>query len=134
MIASRLRGPDSATMVGLLTAAGVYLIYNQAVPNLTDVRMSTPHQNDVETERKHAAWKSAALVGVVFLVARDINSFIISGAALTGIDLMYKHANAVHPATGQLDTGTAPASVEDQSSYPLPDYDSGTDENNVAGY
>lgn len=121
MFPSRL-APDSATMVGLLTAAGVYLIYNNALPNLTDLRTAQPHDQDVETCRKQAAWKSVALIGVVFLVARDFNSYIISGAALVGIDYMYKHANAVEPSTGKLDVSGGGTSIATGSEYPLPDY------------
>lgn len=122
-LVSRLQ-PDSATTVGLLTATGVYLIYNNALPNLTDVRASMPHNGDVETERKHAAIKSAALIGLVFLVARDVNSYIISGAALVGIDYMYKHANGVHPNTGKIDMDSQGDSVAPglAQAYPLPDY------------
>jgi hypothetical protein len=121
---SRLQ-PDSATTVGLLTAAGVYLIYNNALPNAADVRSAMPHNDDVDKLRRQAAFKSAALIGLVFLVARDLNSYIISGAALVGTDYMYKHANAIHPATGQMDTGgggmtIAPGLAE---AYPMPSYD-----------
>lgn len=121
---SQLKSPDSATMVGLLTAAGVYLIYNNSVPNLTDVRASMPHNSDVETSRKAAAWKSAALVALVFVVARDLNSYIISGAALVGIDYMYRHANGTHPATGRLDSsgGGETIAPELAAAYPMPDY------------
>lgn len=125
MALSRLVNVDSGTMVGLLTAAGVYLIYNNALPNAADIRVSQPHDQDVETERKHAAWKSVALVGIVFLVSRDLNSYIISGASLVGIDLMYKHANAVHPATGKIDTTSSDGSSIAPSlsgAYPMPDY------------
>lgn len=120
---SRLK-PDSATTVGLLTAAGVYLIYNNALPNATDVRSAMPHDATVESERKQAAVKSSALIALVFLVARDLNSYIISGAALVGIDYMYKHSNGVHPATNRLDTGSdgtsiAPGMVTDMA---MPDY------------
>lgn len=115
--------PDSATMVGLLTAAGVYLIYNNAVPNLTELRAAPPHDGDVETSRKHAAIKSAVLVGLVFVVARDINSYIISGAALVGIDYMVKHANGTHPMTGKLDISTTDqVSPGLATAYALPDY------------
>src|SRR5690349_19066381 len=100
---SALSTPDSGTVVGLLTAAGVYLIYNNSLPNIADERSADPHNNDLEAARKGAAYKSAALLGLVFLVARDVNSYIISGAALVGIDYMHKHANAVHPMTGKLD-------------------------------
>jgi hypothetical protein len=113
---SKLR-PDSATEVGLLTAVGVYLIYNNSLPAIADVRQASPHDGDVESARKSAAWKSAALIGLVFLVARDINSYIISGGALVGIDYMYKHHNAVSPATGKVD-----ANVGQTGPYSLPDY------------
>lgn len=120
---SRLQ-PDSATTVGILTAAGVYLIYNNALPTAVDIRTASPHDKDIESERKAAAWKSALLIGVVFLVARDLNSYIISGAALVGIDYMYKHANAVNPQTGKMDATTGADSIAPslQQAYPLPDY------------
>lgn len=120
MMKSRFRGADSSATVGLLTALGVYLIYNDALPSVIDVRSAPPHDNDAEMARKHAAWKSALLLGVVYFVARDINSYIISGAALVGIDAMHKHANAVNPMTGKVDqdTSTSIANV-----YPMPDYE-----------
>jgi hypothetical protein len=109
--------PDSATQVGILTAVGVYLIYNNALPSIADIRQAPPHDGDVESARKAAAWKSAALIGLVFLVARDFNSYIISGAALVGLDYMYKHHNTVNPGTGKVDANTGGATV-----YAMPDY------------
>lgn len=123
---SRLANTDSGTVVGLLTAAGVYLIYNNALPSLTDVRVSGPHDQDVEAQRKAATWKAVALVGIVFLVSRDLNSYIISGGALVGMDLLYKHSNAVNPGTGKIDTTTnAGASIAPSlaTAYPMPEYD-----------
>jgi hypothetical protein len=114
---SRLQ-PDSATMVGLLTAAGVYLIYNNALPTMADLRLGPPNDNDAESARKSAAIKSTLLIGLVFLVARDLNSYIISGGALVGIDYMYKHHNAIEPSTGKLDTGT-PATIAPGAGAPL---------------
>lgn len=115
---SRLR-PDSATTVGLLTAAGVFLIYQNATPSLADIRSAEPHDSDAETARRHAAWMSAALVTGVFLVARDFNSFIISGGALVALDFAHKHANTIHPATGRPDVDTAPSIA---SVHPMPEY------------
>lgn len=117
---SRLVNADSGTVVGLLTAAGVYLIYNNALPSVSDIRVSDAHDGDIETERKHATWMGAVLVGAVFLISRDLNSYIISGAALVGIDLMYKHANATHPGTGKLDVSSSAQSVG--SAYSMPEY------------
>lgn len=114
--------PDSATQVGILTAIGVYLIYNNALPSIADIRQAPPHDGDVESSRKAAAWKSAALVTIVFIVARDLNSYIISGAALIGLDYMYKHTNTIQPATGTMDTGTATTGAPNV--YPMPEYGS----------
>lgn len=122
-MASRLSGIDSATTVGLATAAGVYLIYNGALPTLTDVREASPDDESVERSRRHAAWLSVALIGGVFLLARDVNSYIISGIALVGVDYLYKHNNMIHAGSGklQVDRGgsVAPGMA---GAYPLPDY------------
>jgi hypothetical protein len=112
--------PDTATEVGILTAVGVYLIYNNALPSMADVRLAPPNNEDVDSARKSAAWKSAILITAVFLVARDLNSYIISGVALVGIDYMYKHHNAIQPATGQLETGGPPVMMPSAGNYPLP--------------
>lgn len=121
MAFSRLK-PDSATTVGLLTAAGVFLIYNNAMPSIADVRVTPPHNADIETSRKHAAIESAGLIALVFLVARDLNSYIISGAALVGIDYLYKHHNATNPNTGKVDVGDTSRTLADVSQFPMPDY------------
>jgi hypothetical protein len=106
-------------MVGVLTAGGVYLIYNNALPSAADIRTTPANNPDVEGARKAAAWKSAALITVVFLVARDLNSYIISGMALVGIDYVYKHSNAIMPGTGKLEGSAVGAPV-----YAMPEYDS----------
>jgi len=129
--ASRLR-PDSATMVGLLTAAGVVLIYQNALPNLTDIRAANPDNSDVEHNRKMAAWESAALVAVVFMVSRDLNSYLISGAALVGVDYVTKHNNSIHPATGKFDSSTE--SIASTETYPVENYQAQSDSGDYEVY
>lgn len=119
---SRLPGVDSATTIGVLTAAGVYLVYNNALPSIADIRTAHAHDDDVDTARKHAAYLSVAIIGGVFLISRDVNSYIISGAALVGLDLLYKHANTVNPGTGKADVLTMHDVVPDNVVHPLPDY------------
>jgi hypothetical protein len=121
---SRLK-PDSATLTGILTAAGVFLIYQNALPTLADIRVAEPHNNDVEQARRHAAWASAALIGVVFVVSKDLNSYIISGAGLIAIDYLHKHSNATSPASGKLDTSGGGTTVAPGQAvmYAMPDYD-----------
>lgn len=128
--------PDSSVMVGLAEAAAVYVIYQAALPNHADIRSADPHNTDIEAARKGAAWKAAGVLGLVFLLTQDLNSFLIGGLALGGIDYMTKHANGVSPATGKLATPTAPAPSDagaagNDVAFPLPDY---TDSSMGAGY
>lgn len=125
---SVIKAPENSITVGLAEAAAVYAIYNSALPSHTDIRSADPHNNDVEAARKRAAWKSAAVLGFIFLLTQDLNSFLIGGMALGGIDLMVKHANAVHPQTGKV--ASASAAVGDVGldlsvATPLPDYSDG---------
>src|SRR6266568_4500768 len=94
--------PDGSVMAGLAEAAAVYVVYQSALPNHADIRSAPAHNTDIESARKAAAWKSAAVLGFVFLITRDLNSFLIGGLALGGIDYMTKHANGVNPGTGRL--------------------------------
>jgi hypothetical protein len=115
---------ETAVTVGLAQAAAVYAIYGVSLPSVTDVRSNMPHDQDVEATRKGAAMKSAGVLGVVFLLTKDLNSFIIGGVALIGIDYMYKHNNAVHPATQKIDATSDGTSIAPglATAYPMPDY------------
>ena len=120
--------PDSSVMVGLAEAAAVYVIYQSALPSHADVRSAPAHNTDVESARKAAAWKAAAVLGFVFLLTQDLNSFLIGGLALGGIDLMTKHANGINPATGKLAAGSGittpdqPGVTGNAVAFPLPEY------------
>lgn len=119
---SRLK-PDSATTVGLLTAAGVVLIYQNALPSVADIRVAPANDDDLDKARKHAAWVSAALIGIVFVVARDLNSYMISGAALVGVDYLYKHNNAYNAGSGKLEGQYGKADISDAVVHPMPSYE-----------
>ncbi len=120
--------PESSITVGLAEAAAVYVIYQSALPSHADIRSADAHNGDIEASRKRAAWKAASILGLVFLITQDVNSFLIGGAALGGIDLMVKHANAVHPATGKMAGSSASAdngvggTVDLSTATPLADY------------
>lgn len=124
MFKTIFKAPEGSITVGLAEAAAVYVIYQSALPNHADIRTADAHNTDIEAARKRAAWKAASILGLVFLITQDLNSFLIGGAALAGIDLMVKHANAVHPATGKM-AGAAQVpgdSVDLSTATPLPDY------------
>lgn len=121
-LTSVIKAPEGSITIGLAEAAAVYAIYMSAMPSHTDIRSADPHNVDVEGARKVAAWKSAAILGLVFLITQDLNSFLIGGAALGGIDLMVKHANAVHPATGKMAGAEASIPADNDVAFPMADY------------
>jgi hypothetical protein len=117
---SVLPSPASGVGLGLATGIAVYLVYNSALPSHADVRAGSPNNDDIESSRKGAAIKSAGLIGLIFLVTRDVNAFIVSGAMLTGIDYLTKHHNAINPASGKLQTDSTSAAPSNV--FSLPDY------------
>lgn len=124
--------PESSVLTGLAEGAAIVAIYTASLPNTADVRTAAPHNTDVEAARKRAAWTSGGVLGVIFLLTRDLNSFLIGGAVLAAIDFHYKHADAVSPATGK---ATLPPAEPDQASvHPLHDYADATGELAAAGY
>ena len=130
MLSSILK-PDQAVLAGLAEAGAVYVIYQAALPNHADIRSAEAHNTDIEASRKRAAWMAAGVLGVVFLMTKDRNSFLIGGLALAGIDILTKHANAVSPATGKM---VAPAGKPgDVNSFPMPDF-TGQDDQSAGAY
>jgi hypothetical protein len=124
--------PESSITIGLAEVAAVYAIYQTSLPNHADIQSAKPHDNTIESARKKAAWKSASVLGFVFLLTRDVNSFLLGGLALAGIDFMVKHSNGVNPMTGKLAYAPAGSSVQmgdgDQgnvTAFPMPDYSTG---------
>ncbi|MGO9220552.1 MAG: hypothetical protein ACLP5E_22750 [Streptosporangiaceae bacterium] len=120
--------PDSSVMVGLAEAAAVYVIYQALLPNHSDISAAPAHDSTVETQRKKAAWSAAGVLGFIFLLTRDLNSFLIGGLALTGIDISAKHSNGVNPATGKLQAApgsaitSSPGPQDNSEAFPLADY------------
>ena len=123
---SVLPNPGSGVALGLGEAIAVYLVYSSALPAHADIRaVGTPNDENIDAVRKGAAVKSAGLIGLVFLLTRDLNAFIVSGAALTGIDYMAKHHNSINPSTGKWSTDTSgPSSVAPSNVYSMPEYGS----------
>jgi len=134
MAKSMLKPPESIA-IGLAEVAAVYMIYQSALPNHADIRSAPANNTDIESARKKAAYVSGAVLGFVYLLTRDLNSFLIGGVALGGIDLLTKHANGVNPKTGQLapaapgsSVTSASAAPDNSAAYPMPDYsDSSTE-------
>lgn len=122
--------PDTSVLLGLANGGIVMAIYNGAIPPIAAVRVSDPQDGDIESSRKMAAWTSAAVLGFMFLLTRDRNSFLIGGLVLAGTDFMVKHANGMNPMSGILDDkrDEQVRSLDDETNvYNLPGYEEDTD-------
>ena len=119
---SIFKSPEGGVVGGLATAIAVLFIYNNALPSSADIRAGNPNNTDLEAARKSAAIQASALVGLVFLITRDLNTFILSGATVAGVDYVAKHHNAYNGATGKLDTTAGVDNTMPSNVYSLPDY------------
>jgi len=119
--------PEGSITIGIAEAAAVFVIYQSQLPNHADIAAAAPHDATIETARKKAAWTSAAVIGFVFLLSRDLNSFLFGGLALGAVDMMAKHANGVNPATNKVAAApgssiTGAAMEPNDTAFPVADY------------
>jgi len=103
--------PEGSVITGLAESAIILAIYTKNIPDLASVRTALPHDTDIEAARKRSAVESFAVLSLVFLLTRDLGSYIIGGLVLTAADLHVKHSNGVHPATGTLTPPAVGAAV-----------------------
>jgi hypothetical protein len=114
--------PEGGVVGGLATAIAVLFIYNSALPSHADIRTGDANNTDIESARKGAAIKATALVGLVFLLTRDLNTFILGGGTVAGIDYLAKHHNAINPTTGTFDTSAGVDNAMPNNVFSMPDY------------
>jgi hypothetical protein len=104
--------------VALATAAIVYAVFNNATPSIADIRSAPPNNADIATSERMATITSAAIVGGISLIARDVNIFIIGGTMVVIMAFWTRHANAVNPTTGKVQVPgaipTVPPSTQSQ--------------------
>jgi hypothetical protein len=90
--------PGESLLVAVLTALGVYTIFQHTVPNLADVRASMPggaaSQNTFKSV-KMATFESAALVVGVAVIARDPTVYVLGGLVTAVEAWKYHAANAM---------------------------------------
>src|ERR1700758_3794724 len=93
----------SAVEMGVVGAVGEFLIFNHFMPPVADVRANQPYNKELEKSER-----TGLIVGAGFLALLTgfspgkLETFIIVGGSLLLIDYAYKHANAVHPASGTM--------------------------------
>lgn len=97
--------PRTASVgIGVGVAALVYGIYDQLVPDVTDIRVQPAGDRDVAAAEKTARWASAGMVAAVSLIALDATVAIIGGASVILFSWAHRHANMVDPQSGMAST------------------------------
>lgn len=109
----------TAVEIGVVGAVGEFLIFNHFMPPVIDVRANQPYDGEIEKSER-----TGLIVGAAFLALLTsfspgkIETFAIVGGALVAMDFAYKHANAVHPASGSMQKDQG-----EQTMYSVPDYE-----------
>ena len=110
----------TAIEIGALGAVGEFMIFNHFMPPVIDVRANQPFDSEIEKSER-----TGLIVGAAFLALLTsfspgkIETFAIIGGALLVIDFAYKHANAVHPASGTMQGDMG----QEQNIYAVADYE-----------
>jgi hypothetical protein len=109
----------TAVEIGVVGAVGEFLIFNHFMPPVIDVRANQPYDSEIEKSER-----TGLIVGAAFLALLTsfspgkLETFALAGGALVAIDYAYKHANAVHPASGSMQKDGP-----EQNLYSVPDYE-----------
>jgi hypothetical protein len=112
-----------AVELGVLVGLVNVFIFTHNLPPVSDVRSATPFNAQVESAERTALLESTILTLVVAGFARSVETFMIGGLVVVGVDFVYKHANAVNPNTNQMvPAGQAGLNQAQPQSHPLPDY------------
>lgn len=114
--------PSQSVAIGVGIGVVDAFIFQQHLPPMADIRTATPQNTDVDAARRQATGMCIAINGLVSVMTRDWNVFLIGGVVTVGLSYLTAHANAVNPQTGKMEGGSAPSINPDQATYNLPDY------------
>lgn len=105
-------------MVGLANT----IIFLHFLPPVADVRSADAFNQQIESSERTALMATTALTLLVAGFARSIETFMIAGAVVVGVDFAFKHANAVNPSTNKLMANSGAGIGGGDNVHPLPDY------------
>lgn len=114
--------PSQSVAIGVGMGALDLWIFNQHLPPTADIRVATPGDKDVETGRRQATIMAVGINGLVSVMTRDWNVFLIGGAVTAAMSILVAHANAVHPDTGTMKAPGETQEADMSAAYSLPDY------------
>lgn len=114
--------PSQSVGVGIGIGAVDLLVFSHFVPGIADVRSASPQNQDVDSARRQATLYCIGVNGLVSLMTRDWNVFLIGGIVTAAMSWAVVHANTVHPQTGTTQSPGESAAANNTNMYPLPDY------------
>lgn len=91
---------SQSVAVGLAMIGVVYASYDLAMPTVVDHRAGPGDDPDAASAEKAARWTAGSLVALTALITKDATVFIMGGAALVAFSWMHRHANAIDPTRG----------------------------------
>jgi hypothetical protein len=108
---------ELGVMVGLVNT----VIFLHFLPPVADVKAAQPFNQNIETSERTALLATTAFTLVVAGFAKSLETFMIGGAVIVGVDFAFKHANAVNPATNKM-VPAGQAGLNMPNVHSLPDY------------
>lgn len=107
--------PEHSLGASLAVMALDFGIFQLHLPVSADIRASAPHNQAIDSSRKAATWTAISAASALALLTKDPNIFIFGAGFAVVLDWHSRHANAVHPGTGQVTMppsgGTTPGGV-----------------------
>lgn len=103
--------PEMSLGASLAVMALDFGLYQLHMPTSADIKSTAPHNQAIDSSRKSFIWTAVAASAALSLLSKDANIFIFGAGFAVVLDWGARHANAVHPATGEVtlppETGTA---------------------------
>lgn len=118
--------PSQSVATGVGIGVVDLFIFDKHLPSMADIRTADPQNSDIDASRRAATLQCIAINGLVSLMTRDWNVFLIGGAITASMSWLVAHANTVHPQTGSV-VGPAdmhaPTAAELSDQYAMPSYE-----------
>jgi hypothetical protein len=110
----------TAVEIGVIGAVGEFLIFQHFMPPVPDVRHLPPYDTEMEKSERTGLIVGAAFLAILTSFSPGkLETFAMVGGALVLVDFAYKHANAVQPHSGAMNSEMG----EEQTMYAVPDYE-----------
>jgi len=107
--------PELSFGASMAVMALDYGVYQLNMPKTADIKSSSPWNQAISGSLRAADWTAIGISAALSLLAKDPNIFIFGAGFAVALHWFYSHANAVHPATGQVTMppagGTSPGGV-----------------------